>query len=76
MKLSVSLPEDDVAFIDDYAARSGEATRSSVIHQGIALLRMASLENAYAEAWQEWEADADSGLWESTSADGIIDAQG
>lgn len=74
MKLSVSLPDEDVAFIDEYAARAGEPSRSSVIQHGISLLRTASLEDAYVEAWRESEADEDSDLWDGTAADGIVDA--
>lgn len=74
MKLSVSLPEEDVEFVDEYATRTGVASRSSVLHQAIGLLRMSDLEQAYAAAWREWDADPDAALWESTVADGIGDA--
>lgn len=75
MKLSVSLPDEDVAFIDEYAAKTGVPSRSSVIHQGLALLRAATLERAYDQAWQEWADSADADLWDATSADGLADAQ-
>jgi Arc/MetJ-type ribon-helix-helix transcriptional regulator len=74
MKISVSLPDDDVAFLDEYAAAAGAASRSAVIHQAIGLLRGASLEEAYATAWSEWEAGKDAVLWDTTVADGIVDA--
>ncbi len=73
MKVSVSLPDDDLSFVDEYAAKSGAASRSAVIQQAIALLRGASLEDAYANAWSEWEASEDSTLWNRTVADGISD---
>lgn len=73
MKVSVSLPDDDVAFVDEYATRSGDS-RSAVVHRAIGLLRAAELEQAYADAWQEWEATEDAELWEATVADGIGDA--
>jgi Arc/MetJ-type ribon-helix-helix transcriptional regulator len=73
MKLSVSLPDEDVAFIDEYAATTGEPSRSAVIHRGIALLRQARLENAYAEAWHDWD-DDEAEFWDAMSADGIVDA--
>ena len=73
VKLSVSLPDDDVAFVDEYARR-GASSRSSVLHRAIALLRMAELEDAYADAWDEWEQDDQAGEWDSTSGDGITDA--
>lgn len=76
MKLRVSLPDEDVAFIDEYAAAAGAPSRSSVIHQGLQLLRAANLEQAYDLAWQEWTDGADADLWDATSADGFPDAQG
>ncbi|MFL6144548.1 MAG: ribbon-helix-helix domain-containing protein [Labedaea sp.] len=76
MKLSVSLPDEDVAFIDEYASAAGAPSRSSVIHQGLELLRAANLEQAYDLAWQEWADSAEADLWDATSADGLTDAQG
>lgn len=75
MKLSVSLPDEDVAFIDEYAATAGASSRSSVIHQGLELLRAAALEHAYDQAWQEWADSGDADRWDATSADGLADAQ-
>lgn len=74
MKLSVSLPDEDVAFIDEYAQRTGIVKRSSVLHRAIELLRMSEMEAAYGEAWDEWGASDDARLWDTTSADGIPDA--
>jgi Arc/MetJ-type ribon-helix-helix transcriptional regulator len=74
VKLSVSLPEDDVAFVDEYARRRGASSRSSVVHRAIALLRLADLESAYADAWDEWERGDGAGQWDSISGDGIADA--
>ena len=74
MKVGVSLPDEDVAFIDEYATRTGSKSRSAVLHQAIALLRSADLEDAYAEAWHERDAQEDAEAWEVTSADGIADA--
>lgn len=74
MKLSVSLPDDDVDFLDEYAAKAGTASRSAVIHRAIGLLRSANLEEAYATAWDEWETDDDAALWDKTVGDGIPDA--
>lgn len=74
MKVSVSLPDDDVTFLDEYAARAGSASRSAVIHRAIGLLRSANLEDAYTAAWDEWESSEDGVLWGNTVADGIGDA--
>lgn len=74
MKVGVSLPAEDVAFIDEYAARSGAKSRSAVLHQAITLLREADLEDAYTAAWQAEEADDDGIAWDAVSGDGIDDA--
>jgi Arc/MetJ-type ribon-helix-helix transcriptional regulator len=74
MKLSVSLPEDDVAFVDDYASRRGSSSRSSVVHRAIQMLRMAELEDAYADAWDEWSRSGDAERWDTATGDGIADA--
>jgi len=74
MKISVSLPEEDLAYIDEYVRRSGAPSRSSVLHQAVALLRMSEIEDAYASAWDEWQQTEDRELWDSASADGLADA--
>ncbi len=74
MKLSVSLSEDDVAALDKYAKSAGLSSRSAVIQQAIRLLGDPELEEAYAAAWDEWEASGDAAAWEQTAADGLADA--
>jgi Arc/MetJ-type ribon-helix-helix transcriptional regulator len=74
MKLSVSLPEDDVEFVDDYARRTNTPSRSSVVHRAIELLRVTELGDAYEAAWDEWYESEDARLWEKTIGDGIADA--
>ena len=74
MKLSVSLPDEDVGFLDEYVARTDGSSRSAAIHDAIALLRNASLEDAYVVAWDEWEADGEADAWEVTASDGFADA--
>ena len=71
MKISVSLPDEDVEFLDEYARSLGVRSRSAVIQRAVRLLRAAELGPAYAEAWEEWEASGDADLWDSAVADGI-----
>jgi len=71
MKLSVSLAEEDVDFLDRYAKKEGYESRSAVVHKAVRLLRASGLGAAYEEAWREWAAGGDERLWESTSADGF-----
>ncbi|MGY0486533.1 ribbon-helix-helix domain-containing protein [Streptomyces sp. WG-D5] len=73
MKISVSLPQEDVAFVDEYVSRTEAASRSAVIHDAIELLRGARLEAEYAEAFAEWDESEDAALWDRTSGDGIAD---
>jgi Arc/MetJ-type ribon-helix-helix transcriptional regulator len=74
MKLSVSLPADDIAFIDAYARRLGGDSRSSVLRRAIGLLRMADLESSYSAAWDEWATSGDAERWDATTGDGLADA--
>ena len=43
MKLSVSLPAEDVEFLDQYARTKGYESRSAVVHRAVRLLRSADL---------------------------------
>jgi Arc/MetJ-type ribon-helix-helix transcriptional regulator len=70
MELSVSLPEEDVAFLDSYAEQQGIGSRSGVVHRAVRLLRASDLGAAYEEAWTEWSSGEDDALWETTRSDG------
>lgn len=72
MKLSVSLPDEDVAFLDALATAHGYESRDSVIHQAIRLLRASELGREYAVAWQEWQASGREAAWESSVGDGEV----
>ncbi|GAA4904449.1 hypothetical protein LX16_3667 [Stackebrandtia albiflava] len=76
MKVSVSLPESDITFVDDYARRMNVPSRSAVLHKALELLRMDELEEEYSQAWDEWEGSDDAALWDQTSSDGLADAAG
>lgn len=69
MKLSISLPEEDVALIDRLVAEHGIASRSAVLQRALDLLRARTLGDAYAAAWAEW--DDDGGDWDVTVDDGL-----
>jgi Arc/MetJ-type ribon-helix-helix transcriptional regulator len=74
MKLSVSLPDDDVAVLDEFAQRAGLPSRSAAVHRAVQLLRHPDLEEQYAAAWQEWESAGEGAVWDATTADGYGDA--
>lgn len=76
MKLSVSLPADDVAFLDQLAVSEGFGTRSAALHEAVRALRTSSLAAQlsadYERAWDEWLESGDEGAWATVSADGIV----
>ncbi len=71
VKLSVSLSPSDVEALDKYALAAGLKSRSAAIQQAIKLLGDPELEDAYAQAWQEWESSSDARAWAATLADGL-----
>lgn len=71
MKVSVSLPDDDVEFLDSYARSQGIESRSAAVHKAVGLLRATQLADAYEEAWDSWQASEDATEWEAVTADGL-----
>ncbi len=71
MNVSVSLPDDDVEFLDSYAQARGMESRSAVVHEAVALLRVTHLGDAYEDAWDSWEAADEARAWEAVTADGL-----
>ena len=67
----MSLPDEDVEFLDAYAETQGIPSRSAVVHKALRLLRASELGGAYEAAWTEWTDSADAALWEGTSSDGL-----
>ena len=69
--MSVSLPDEDVEFVDAYAKAHGYTSRSAVLQRAVRLLSSAELAGAYTEAWVEWRESGDADAWDVTTADGI-----
>lgn len=70
MKLSVSLPDDDVEYLDGYARAQRLESRSAALHKAVRLLRASELGSAYEGAWTEWEESDDAQLWDTVVDDG------
>lgn len=70
MKISMSLPEEDVNFLDAYATEKGLPSRSAALHKAVRLLRATGLGASYEGAWAEWS-NGDQQLWDPTAADGL-----
>ena len=65
--MSLSLSDDDIAFLDSEALSGTYPSRSAAVQDAVRLLRESRLADAYAEAFGEWDDDA----WDAASADGI-----
>jgi metal-responsive CopG/Arc/MetJ family transcriptional regulator len=74
MKVSLSIPDEDIRFLDNFAREHGIASRSAAVQRSIAMLREVELKEQYKLAMQEWRDSPDSELWERTAGDGITDA--
>lgn len=70
MRVSVSLPDRDVAFLDAYAEEEDCASRSAAVHAAVELLRQSRLERHYRAAFDEWSSSEEAGLWETVTGDG------
>ncbi|MDR0343881.1 MAG: hypothetical protein LBI49_12400 [Nocardiopsaceae bacterium] len=66
----MSLPPEDVGFLDVCARDKEIESRSAALHKAAGLLRAVQLAAAYEDAWKSWEASGEAEAWESTAADG------
>jgi len=71
MKVSVSLPTEDVEFLDGYTASHALQSRSAAVQRAVRALRIADLADAYDGAWREWASSDDAPLWDATAGDGL-----
>lgn len=70
MKISVSVSEEDVEFLDSYGREHGYASRSAALQRAISMLRTGELDEAYEDAWRSWSSSGEAELWDTTTADG------
>ncbi len=69
MKVSASIPVEDVQFLDNYTKNHQLASRSAALHRAIRLLRASELTDAYADAFNEWANDPANDAWDIADAD-------
>ena len=69
MKVSVSVPDEDIEFLDNYVKTHRIASRSAAVQRAIRLLRASELTNAYAAAFTEWDDDPSTEAWDAATAD-------
>lgn len=71
MKISVSLPDEDVRFLDQYGGDHDGMGRSAVLHVAVDKLRAQFLSDAYEDAWNDWNITGEAALWEPATGDGL-----
>jgi hypothetical protein len=71
VKISISLPEADVEFLDSYASQHGLPTRSGAVQLAVNRLRHEELGDAYEQAWDDWGASGEAVAWEGVVSDGL-----
>lgn len=71
MKLSVSLPPEDVEYLDVYASEHDLDSRSAALQRAVRLLRTMELTASYETAWGEWDSSGEAQAWEPTAGDGV-----
>ena len=71
MKLSVSLPGEDVEFLDEYTKDRGLDSRSAALQRAVRLLRTSELAAPYEAAWDEWQGSDERETWEPATGDGV-----
>jgi Arc/MetJ-type ribon-helix-helix transcriptional regulator len=73
MKVSVSLSDEDVEYLDTYARERRLGSRSAALQKAVRLLRATELGTAYESAWEEWADSDDAEAWEGVAGEGLGD---
>jgi Arc/MetJ-type ribon-helix-helix transcriptional regulator len=60
LRVSASLPVEDVKFLDTFRRAKGFRSRSSMLHLAIYMLQRAQLTSSYEASWAEWKDSPDS----------------
>lgn len=70
-KVSISLSDEDIAYLDGEVVEGRFASRSAAAQHAIHLLRESALADAYAEAYGAWDDADESSLWDAATGDGV-----
>ena len=73
MKLGVSLPEEDVRFLDEYCRAAALDSRSATIQRAVQLLRDSWLADEYSQIYSDPSYIDEAQIWDSTVGDGLAD---
>lgn len=69
-KLSVSIDQQLLTFLEGYQQKYQIKAKSEVISEALRLLRERELESQYAAAMQEWKQESE--VWEAVVGDGLL----
>lgn len=67
----MSLPDNDIEFLDQIARTQGYESRSAVVHKAVRLLRASELAGDYAAALDEWTESGAADNWDPAVSDGL-----
>ena len=78
MKVSVSARLDQtlLSYLDSYQKEHNVRSRSEALERAIRALQELQLKEDYRQAIAEWDASAESSLWDKTAGDGLEHAEG
>ncbi|QEO10490.1 ribbon-helix-helix protein, CopG family [Protaetiibacter larvae] len=71
MKVSISLSDDDLAFLDAETASGAFPSRSAAVAAAIRALRNRDLVAVYADAFLEWSDTEEADAWGAVLRDGV-----
>lgn len=71
MKVSVSIPDQDLRFLDRFVADENLGSRSAGVQRAIGALRQMALTLEYEEAIADWYDSGDAEAWDATVGDGL-----
>jgi Arc/MetJ-type ribon-helix-helix transcriptional regulator len=72
MRVSASLPAEDVEYLDNYARERQLGSRSAALHAAVRMLRAAELSAEYERVWVELDKADEDEAWDTTSGDGLM----
>jgi len=70
MKISMNLPEEEVAFVDRQVRAGHYRSRSAAMSAALKLWRKSELESGYVEAFENIDP-----IWDHSIADGLVESE-
>ena len=71
VKVSTTLPAEDIAFLESYAQRHDLPSRAAAHHAAVKSLRRAELSAQYGDAYEQWAHTGEAAAWDCVVGDGL-----